>query len=118
MQLPCLCHRLLNPSSTDAADLHFKCSYDICPTSYKDIHIAVHFFRGSRGLEEASRYPPEADLPSPIGAKDQRHWRDRDLSQTVGLTLPSAVDYSHGCLELKKEEQSRATNWGLIGAIV
>ncbi|KAI5652445.1 hypothetical protein M9H77_29632 [Catharanthus roseus] len=27
------------------------------------------------------------------------------------------LHYSQGCLELKKEEQSRATNWGLIGAI-
>ncbi|KAI5650195.1 hypothetical protein M9H77_36200 [Catharanthus roseus] len=27
------------------------------------------------------------------------------------------LDYSQGCLELKKEEQSRATNWGLIKAI-
>ncbi|KAI5664529.1 hypothetical protein M9H77_23852 [Catharanthus roseus] len=25
--------------------------------------------------------------------------------------------YSQGCLELKKEEQSKATDWGLIGAI-
>ncbi|KAI5680901.1 hypothetical protein M9H77_02128 [Catharanthus roseus] len=27
------------------------------------------------------------------------------------------LDYSQGCLELKKKEQSRATNWGLFGAI-
>ncbi|KAI5657894.1 hypothetical protein M9H77_26687 [Catharanthus roseus] len=58
-----------------------------------------------------------ADLPSPIGAEDQRHWQDRDLPWTVGLILSFAVDYSQGCLELKKEEQSRATSWGLIGPI-
>ncbi|KAI5664007.1 hypothetical protein M9H77_23330 [Catharanthus roseus] len=27
------------------------------------------------------------------------------------------LDYLQGCLELGKEEQSRGTNWGLIGAI-
>ncbi|KAI5653406.1 hypothetical protein M9H77_30593 [Catharanthus roseus] len=38
---------------------------------------------------------------------------NRDLSWMVDLALPSVVGYT-GCLELKKEEQSRATNWGLI----
>ncbi|KAI5650141.1 hypothetical protein M9H77_36146 [Catharanthus roseus] len=31
--------------------------------------------------------------------------------------IVARLDYLQGCLELKKEEQSRATNWGLIGAI-
>ncbi|KAI5675900.1 hypothetical protein M9H77_06850 [Catharanthus roseus] len=34
-----------------------------------------------------------------------------------GRPHPSVGDYSQGCLELKKEEQPRAANWGLIGAI-
>ncbi|KAI5681027.1 hypothetical protein M9H77_02254 [Catharanthus roseus] len=88
----------------------------------------------------------QGNIPSMAGAEDGRTSVTRDLPQTVGLTLLSAIgsagkgssnafqtrclpiafvcnlivaglDYSQGCLELKKEEQSRATNWGLIGAI-
>ncbi|KAI5653427.1 hypothetical protein M9H77_30614 [Catharanthus roseus] len=33
------------------------------------------------------------------------------------INMNTRLDYSQGCLELKKEEQSRTANWGLIGAI-
>ncbi|KAI5652317.1 hypothetical protein M9H77_29504 [Catharanthus roseus] len=31
--------------------------------------------------------------------------------------IVTRLDYSQGCLELKKKEQSKAANWGLIEAI-
>ncbi|KAI5675549.1 hypothetical protein M9H77_06499 [Catharanthus roseus] len=61
----------------------------------------------------------QGHLPSMVGAKDGRVSVTRDLPQLVGLTqyFSNSIDYSQGYLELKKEEQSRATDWGLIGAI-
>ncbi|KAI5652775.1 hypothetical protein M9H77_29962 [Catharanthus roseus] len=46
----------------------------------------------------------------------------KTLIQDFNLQLGDSKDdlrrhYSQGCLELKKEEQSRATNWGLITLI-
>ncbi|KAI5675975.1 hypothetical protein M9H77_06925 [Catharanthus roseus] len=42
-----------------------------------------------------------------------------DLKDELGRRsgFNCGFDYSQGCLELKKEEQSRETNWGLIWAI-
>ncbi|KAI5676287.1 hypothetical protein M9H77_07237 [Catharanthus roseus] len=40
-----------------------------------------------------------------------RHSVTQELPRTLGLTLQSAIDYSQGSLELKKEEQSKASNW-------
>ncbi|KAI5649901.1 hypothetical protein M9H77_35906 [Catharanthus roseus] len=38
------------------------------------------------------------------------------IAFVCNLTV-ARLDYLQGYLELKKEEQSRATNWGLIGEI-
>ncbi|KAI5653320.1 hypothetical protein M9H77_30507 [Catharanthus roseus] len=60
----------------------------------------------------------------PVGTEEPKDQRNRDLPRTVGLALPSAVggtrkgvqaliqdfDLRLGCLELEKEEESRATN--------
>ncbi|KAI5668385.1 hypothetical protein M9H77_18238 [Catharanthus roseus] len=72
---------------------------------------------GSRRQKDRTYRGWQGNLPSIVGAEDGWERATRDLPWTVGLTLPSVVDYSQGCLELKKEEQSRATNWGLIGSI-
>ncbi|KAI5653306.1 hypothetical protein M9H77_30493 [Catharanthus roseus] len=55
------------------------------------------------------------NLPSTVGDEDGRKVETRDLPQTVGFVL--SLDYSQGCLELKKEKQSWASNWGLVKAI-
>ncbi|KAI5681483.1 hypothetical protein M9H77_02711 [Catharanthus roseus] len=58
----------------------------------------------------------KSNLPSTIGAEDSRALA-RQRPTTGGRPCPTinGLDYSQGCFELKKEEQSRATDWGLIG---
>ncbi|KAI5650397.1 hypothetical protein M9H77_36402 [Catharanthus roseus] len=70
-------------------------------------------------------------LPLLVGAEEPKDQGNRDLSRTVRLALTLVVegackgvqaliqdfDLQLGCLELKREEQSWATNWGLIGAL-
>ncbi|KAI5664136.1 hypothetical protein M9H77_23459 [Catharanthus roseus] len=98
---------------------------------------------GSRWQKDSTYRTWQGNLPSTVGAEDGRTSVTRDLLQKVGLTLPSAVgsaskggsnpfqtcclpiafvcnlifsrlDYLQGCLELKREEESRVTNSGLI----
>ncbi|KAI5667484.1 hypothetical protein M9H77_17337 [Catharanthus roseus] len=81
----------------------------------------------------------QGNLPLTVGTKDGRAIATQDLPRTVGLTLPSAagsagkgssnpfqtrylpiaflvnliiaiLDYSQGCLEFKKEKQSRTAD--------
>ncbi|KAI5672246.1 hypothetical protein M9H77_12610 [Catharanthus roseus] len=56
------------------------------------------------------------DLKDELGRHSGFQWRLRFQSFSpiaFGCNLIVArLDYSQGCLELKKEEQSRATNWG------
>ncbi|KAI5681480.1 hypothetical protein M9H77_02708 [Catharanthus roseus] len=82
--------------------------------------------------------PSARNIRQPTACRGKQGIGNRHLTWTVVFTPPSAVgfldsrikdydsdfdlqhgrlDYSQGCLELEKEEQSRATNLGLIRAI-
>ncbi|KAI5652416.1 hypothetical protein M9H77_29603 [Catharanthus roseus] len=78
--------------------------------------------------------PVVVALPLPVGAEEQKDRGNRNIPRTVFLALSSAIggdgkgvqdrfkldffaliqdfDLRLGCLELKREEQSSATNWG------
>ncbi|KAI5669028.1 hypothetical protein M9H77_18881 [Catharanthus roseus] len=82
---------------------------------------------GGNGESLKEEQPIADGSPAPTIAQ---HLEDHSLPPTVACLdfkfLPIAfvcnlivtrLDYLQGCLEFKKEEQSRATNRGLIGAI-
>ncbi|KAI5672430.1 hypothetical protein M9H77_12794 [Catharanthus roseus] len=73
----------------------------------------------SRWQKDSTYRGWQGNLPLIVGAEDGRAAVSQDLPRTVGLTLyvGSRLDNSQGCLELRKEEPSRATDWGLTEAI-
>ncbi|KAI5667919.1 hypothetical protein M9H77_17772 [Catharanthus roseus] len=80
----------------------------------------------SRRQKNTTHLEWQNNVPLTIGAEDAGQlfvqdftFLDQELKtliQDFDLGL-ARLDYSQGCFELKREEQSRATNWGLIGVI-
>ncbi|KAI5667586.1 hypothetical protein M9H77_17439 [Catharanthus roseus] len=78
-------------------------------------HVRARFLRllhsnCTRSLTQPTHVPSRSK-----NNEKERKWTKTDPSTKI--QVPIARDYSQGYLELKKEEQSRTTNWGLIGAI-
>ncbi|KAI5681742.1 hypothetical protein M9H77_02970 [Catharanthus roseus] len=88
---------------------------DLPQTAGLALPLAVHFL-DSRMEDLISRFR------SSTWRLERQDWKMFRISIAASILILSflflfLLDYSQGCLELKKEEQSRATNWGLIEAI-
>ncbi|KAI5669018.1 hypothetical protein M9H77_18871 [Catharanthus roseus] len=66
---------------------------------------------------KTTKMEPSAKIQQPTARGSLTyHYRYLPIVFVCNLIV-TRLNYLQGCLELKKEEQSRATNWRLVGAI-